>query len=471
MSEADRTELKRIETGHAEADVVLHGGFPASSTNIIMGQPGTGKTILAQQILFHNAGPDRPAVYLATLSEPLSKVLTYLQQFDFYDESRMLDSVLYQDIGEEILERGAEYMVEHVESLIREQRPGLLVIDSFKAVHDLSRSTGERRRLSARLGSLLSAYDITAFLVGEYVPDDVSLYPEFAVADGVVELARRGSDKRDERYLRVRKLRGSGYSEGLHAFEITPRGLRVYPRLVTPRSPPPYEPDGDRASTGVDGLDEIMEGGLLRSTTGLVLGAAGTGKTTLGLAFVLRGVESGEPSLFLNFQENPTQLAATIRRRGLDLDDYIGNGLHLRYVSPVELRIDSLVGELFDTVETHGIRRVVIDALGDLQLAAISVERFHDYLYSMTQLLAARRVTTLLTLEARHAPSYYGEGVRESRLSTLCDTLIALENDQRSDPPVRRLRVIKSRGSGHSLEPQPFVITPSGLKVGRRANG
>lgn len=456
-------DLERVSTGHDRADEVLHGGFPAHSINIIMGTPGTGKTILAQQLLFHNAADDRPVVYLSTLSEPLQKVLSYLQRFHFYDEEKMLGSVVYEDVGAEILEHGAGYLNEHIETLIRERRPRLLVVDSYKAVHDLAGSRQEMRRLSAQLGGLLSAYDITTFLIGEYVSEEVSEYPEFAVADGVVQLERRGTEKRDERFLRVLKLRGSGYAEGSHAFTISRDGLHVYPRLVTPPTAAHYQAPSGRLGTGVDGLDPVVGGGLPRSSTTLVLGTAGTGKTTLGLSFVLEGVRSGEPALFFNLQENPVQLGESLRRFGIDVEDYVERGLHLRYLSSVELRIDSMVVELFRMIRDEGIRRVVIDGLADLRLAATSGERFHDYVYSMVQQFKANGVTALLTLEGEHEPEFGEE--RRFRLSALCDGLIYLDIDLDRDSPQRLLRVIKARASEHPLDARPFAITGDGMRM------
>ncbi len=92
------TGAERIGTGSPQVDEILGGGFPAGSINLLMGHPGTGKTILAEQMLFHNAGDGRPVVFLSTLSEPLSKVVSYLQRFSFYDERKMFESVVYDDI-------------------------------------------------------------------------------------------------------------------------------------------------------------------------------------------------------------------------------------------------------------------------------------------------------------------------------------------------------------------------------------
>jgi circadian clock protein KaiC len=277
-----------------------------------MGEPGTGKTVFAEQLLFKNADAGRPVLYLTTLAEPLSKVVTYLQRFAFYDESKMGTEIVYDDVGSLLATEGPDALLPRLREAIETLGPKIIVIDSFKAIHDLSTSVARMRRLVSQLAGLLSAYDTTTFLVGEYRPQDIARYPEFAVADGIVEFARQNRSTTDERFLRVSKLRGSGYLEGLHGIHITSAGLEVYPRLISPVEPKDYATRRERVSTGVAGLDAMLHGGVWRGSTTLMVGPTGSGKTTLGLQFALAGVASGEAALYVNFQENPTQLARVI---------------------------------------------------------------------------------------------------------------------------------------------------------------
>lgn len=456
----------RIGTGVAELDEILGGGFPENSINIVMGHPGTGKTIVAEQLLFHNANGNRPVLYLTTLSEPLTKVITYLQRFGFYDEGKLGDSVIYDDIGPDLVERGVKVVLERVTEAIRELGPSIIVIDSFKAIHDLAPSVTEMRELIASLAGVLTSFATTTFLVGEYSESQIPQFPEFAVADGILELARRSTAKRDERYLRVLKLRGSQYAEGLHAFTITGDGLKVYPRLVTPTQFSAYDVNRERVTTGTEGLDQLLDGGPWRGSNTLVVGSAGTGKTTVGLAFALEGIRQGEQSLFVNFQENPTQLATAIDAFG-HADVLHDGGLRTLYASPVELQIDSVVVDIFRIIEDGRVRRVVIDSLGDLILASADRERFHDYLYSLCQHFASKCVTSLLTLETTtHQPQPWTGS--ELRVSSMSDVLIELGFTHGSEP-ARTLRVIKARGIAHDLGVHPFSIERGRTRVLRRA--
>jgi circadian clock protein KaiC len=452
----------RMSSGNAEADHILGGGFPTNSINIVMGHPGSGKTIFAEQLIFHNAGEDRPILYLTTLSEPLTKVVRYLQEFRFYDEAKLGTQVIYEDIGPQLAQDGASALIPLLEDAIRTLSPKVIVIDSFKAVHDLSISAMERRRMVYEMTALLTAFGTTAFLLGEYTEDDILIYPEFAVADGIVEMSRRRTGSRDERFFRVYKLRGSQYLEGAHAFRITGSGLDIYPRLVSPQIPEGYEPASERLSTGIPGLDEMLDGGLWRGSTTLLAGPSGAGKTTIGLQFALEGALRGEPTLYMNFQENPTQLVRTIRALGVDLEEAQAKGLDLVYASPVELQIDSIIVDMFRRIQQRNVRRLVIDALGDLASAATDPQRLHDYLYALVQHFAVSSITSVLNFETL-GNAIAGNGVQNA-MSYLSDNVLLLTLDG-EDRTRRRLRVLKTRGSAHDSRVREVEITASGLSV------
>ena len=454
--------MERMSSGNPEADHILGGGFPANSINIVMGHPGSGKTIFAEQLIFHNATGERPILYFTTLSEPLSKVVRYLQDFRFFDEAKLGTQVRYEDIGPQLAAEGGAALVGLLRQAITTVSPSVIVIDSFKAVHDLVPAVADRRRLVYEMTALLSAYGTTAFLLGEYTEDDILSYPEFAVADGIVELSRRRLGNRDERYFRVYKLRGSRYLEGAHAFRITSAGLDVYPRLVSPRLPEGYEPAAERLSTGVIGLDQMLDGGLWRGTTTLLAGPSGAGKTTIGLQFAFEGARQGESTLYMSFQENPTQLARTIRGLGADLEELERRGVDLVYASPVELQIDSIIVDLFRRIEQRGVRRLVLDAVGDLASAATDPQRLHDYLYALVQHLAVRTITSVLNFETTGA-SIAHAGMQNA-MSYLSDNvlLLTLDGDERTR---RALRVLKTRGSAHDTRVREVEIGPGGLRV------
>lgn len=455
-----------ISTGNAQMDQILHGGFPSNSINIIMGQPGTGKTIFAEQMVFHHATDDaRPILYITTLSEPVAKVLTYLQRFTFFDEEQIGTTVHYQDIGPELAKNGIAALLPYMKEAIHSLQPKIVVIDSFRALHDLAESTQVMRRMLYELTGMLTAFATTVFLVGEYTEEQSRILPEFAIADGIVQFLRSTQSTRDERFLRVLKLRGSAYLEGLHGCRITSSGLEIYPRLVTPEIPTDYISREERISCGVDGFDKVIGGGLLRGTTTVLAGPTGSGKTTFAMQFCLNGAEKNERTLYVNFQENPTQLAKLIRALGADLSKLATAGLELLYVSPVELQIDSIIVNLFHLIQEKSIQRVVIDSIGDLALASSDSNRLHDYLYALVQHFTVKGVTSIVTYETFGSMM---EGSKESigisRFSNISDNIFLLAVPQEPEF-IRTVRCIKARGTEHNPKPQKFEITRCGIEL------
>jgi circadian clock protein KaiC len=455
---------KCISTGNAEMDKILKGGFPTNSINVIMGQPGTGKTIFAEQLIFHHAKvSDRPILYLTTLSEPMSKVLTYLQRFSFFDETKVGSAVHYRDIGFELTQDGVGALNTQLKEAIHELSPKIIVVDSFKALHDLAESPQEMRRALYELTGMLAAYETTVFFIGEYTEENSRVMPEFAIADGIVQFLRSAVSTRDERFVRVLKLRGSSYLEGLHGCSITSSGLDIFPRLVSPAVPEKYTWQQERIKSGIEGFDQMVGGGLLRGSTTLLEGNAGTGKSIFSLQFALQALREQGRSLYVNFQENPTQLSRSIRALGFDPDQCKAAGLDLLYESPVELQIDSIIVKIFRLIEEQDIKRVVIDAIGDLELLSRDLDRVHDYIYSLAQHLAVKGITSIMTYET--SPNLQGTSHQANgRFSNMSDNIVLLE-PAREPAFERAISCLKARGTEHDLKPHRFEISSNGIHI------
>ncbi len=465
--------MRRIATHVPGLDAVLEGGLPAGTTIIIGGLPGAGKTVLASQIAFTNASEDFPVLIVTTASEPMSRMIRFMQGFDFFDVEKVGNVVYYEDIGPVLAAEEEIDALSWLGEQVLERQPGLLVVDSFKAFVELVDDQAGFRRAFYRLAAELATIDCVTLLVGEYGPDEKSFVsPEVSIADGILYMFNRPLGLKDRRCLRVQKLRGSSYMPGEHSLRISRAGVEVFPRFVTPPSPTKYEVATERVPTGIEGLDAMFLGGPLRGTTTLVAGDPGVGKTVTCLHFLLNGALRGEPGLYVSFQEDPNQLAQVARNFGFDVADLQSRGLaEIFYTSPVELDIDEHVPKIAHLVERLKAKRVVIDSVTDFEAGAFfDKERFFNYVYSLVQWFKDRRISAMMT--AQTAEMFGSSLILTGRgISYIADNLVVLRYVPRGSEIRRVVAVFSSRGSDHSKEVREYLITEEhGPIVGDRVD-
>lgn len=451
----------RLKSGNRRFDELFNGGLLADGIVLITGLPGSGKTILAQQYLFNNATADRPGIYLSTVSEPMEKILRFGQSLDFFDANAIGTSVFYRDLGDVLAAEGLKGILEQVEQLLMVRRPRILVIDSFKAIHDYASQNDDVRSFLHGLAASLSVFPVTVFLLGEYVADDVAHYPEFAVVDVIVSLENERNLQRERRVVQITKLRGSDFRSGRHAYRITSSGIDAFPRLADSSDEADYRLSQERIESGIQGLDEMLNEGYWKGSSTLVAGPSGSGKTLLGLHFIFAGVDQGQRRLIANFQENPTQLKRMCAGFGWSLDEGM---VEVMYRSPIDIHIDEWVYDLLDTVRRTGSERVLIDSLGDLRLAAGDEIRFREYMYSLLQRLSKSGVSVVMTQEI--AEFFGAKRIGEQDISHLSDNVILLQYLPDKSQLSRAITVLKTRATSHDPSIREFSVTEKGISIG-----
>lgn len=451
----------RFMSGDRHLDAVLGGGLPANALNMIIGLPGSGKTILAEQFMFHNASSERPGLFLSTVSEPLDKVLRYGQTLAFFDTQAIGTRIFFEDLGRQLNSGGLDEVLTRVRTLIAERRPGMIVIDSFKALSDYAADGRHQREFLHEMAGILSALPTTTFWVGEYAPEEMTTRPAFAIADGIISLTTRREAERAIRHLEVLKLRGTGFMSGEHAYRIARDGLHVFPRLAERVLPSPYELQGERISSGIPAIDQMLGDGYWAGASTMVAGPSGSGKTIMGMHFVFNGAAAGEPGIIATLQENATQLERVARGFGWSLGN---ESVELMYRSPVDLYLDEWVYELLDVMDRTGARRVFIDSLGDLRRAAVDELRFREYLYSLLQRCTRDQISVMMSQET--AGPFAGSQLSEGDISHLSDNVILLQFVPREAQLHRAVIVLKTRASRHDPDIREFTISPEGITVG-----
>ena len=444
----------RLTSGDKGLDTILGGGLPANGINLIIGLPGSGKTILSQQLAFACATEERPAIYLSTVSEPFEKMLRYGQTLSFFDRDAIGKSVFYEDLGSTVGgDGGLGAALERIAALIEERRPGIIAIDSFKALAAFAEEAQAFRRFLHDLAALLTSHPITSFWIGEYGDDETRDAPESAVADGIIALGTQHANERSLRLIEVTKLRGSEFRSGRHGYRLSRDGIPV--REET------YSIAHQRISSGIPPLDRMLAEGYRQGSSTLVAGPSGVGKTLMGLHFVFNGAANGESGVIATLQENPIQLQRIAAGFDWSLDD---EQVTVMYRSPNDVYIDEWVYELLALVEATGATRVLIDSLSDLQFAATDPVRFHEFIYSLTQRLSRDGISPIMTSEV--ADLFHVGSLAEYGISHLSDNVILLQYLRARSRLVRTVTVVKSRASAHDPEIREFDITPDGIVLG-----
>ncbi|MDI6751533.1 MAG: ATPase domain-containing protein [bacterium] len=463
-----KAKLPIIPTGLKGLDnVILGGGLPQYSLNIVCGPPGSGKTIFCYQMLFFNAGQQNKAVCFSTVSEPPIKTLRYLQQFNFFELEKFKEHIKLRDLTTVLKNvqegKGIGEVINFIREEIEKESASFVLIDSFKAISSIIGGQDAMRRLIYGLAAELSVLQCTAFLIGEYTENEALTDPVFNIADGIIVLSsdRKGYLRRN--YIEVLKMRGTDYFAGRHRFLIDSSGINVYPRLKPIEIAIPIEScERKRIKTGIEGLDKMTNGGLYLGSATLLAGQSGTGKTILSLKFLDEGARNGQKGLLVSFEESPPHLFSMAKTLGIELDKLVKEEkIILCHASPVELSVDKFHYQLISLIRENKIERVVIDSISDISITIADPVNLKNYLLSLVTQLSGLGVTLLLSSEMPEERF----GVTTTQLSVVIDAIITMRYKEANDIIKRVISVIKMRGSNHDKRIREYEITNDGLVI------
>jgi circadian clock protein KaiC len=420
--------------------------------------------------MFALATRERPALFFTVLGEPPVKMLRYQQQFTFFNFEKIGDSVRYVNLSDEVSTGDFDMVLARITQEVQAFSPGLVFIDSFRSVmlkeQHQSEGTISMQRFIHHLGILLSGWQATSFMIGEYLSES-DPHPVFTVADGLVALDQSVYRNSMVRKMQVLKMRGQATRPGMHTFRITGSGIEIFPPAVVRIDSGNATGGGSlprsdvRLATGVPCLDEMLGGGLPSGYSLLVAGPSGSGKTILATAFLAEGVRRGEPGVIVAFEQTPSQ--SWVRT----LDDMVRAGqIGLINTRTLDLSMDEIVQHLTNLIQKIKATRVVIDSLSGFELAVAPTFRddFRESLFRMVTVLSGLGVTVLLTseledryLDLRFSP--YGSAF-------LTDAIIVQRYIEVDSTLKRVMAVVKVRASAHSSEIRQFEITDDGIVIG-----
>jgi circadian clock protein KaiC len=465
MSEDGVVGLQRLPSGIAGLDIILGGGFLKGGLYIIQGPPGTGKTTLGNQLCFrHVAGKPR-ALYVTLLAEYHARMMQHLSIMSFFDISKIPDQLTYLNGLRVLHDEGLKGLLALLRREITTGGASVLVLDGIVPARRVAEDDQAFNEFVHELQIIAIATECTVFILTS--SQGIKVTPEHTMVDGIIELTDQLSGWTAESSLQVVKFRGSAFLRGRHAFKITSDGIVVHPRiealLARPSRPDAGSPRS--ISCGIDQLDVMLGGGLPASSTTMIMGPSGTGKTTLGLQFLAR-CSPAEPGLLFGFYETPARLDAKIAAVCQPLRGLIdSDAVEVRWQPPTDDLLDAYGERLLQAVHRRKVKRLFIDGLGAFkQASSTEPSRIGNFLTALMNEMRVLGVTTLYTLEV---PDIMGPTIRTpiGDLSSLAENLILLRFVEVGSQLRRLISILKVRDSQFDASLHEYVTSGQGLLI------
>ena len=457
-------------TGVPGLDEILRGGLPANRLYLLKGSPGVGKTTIALQFLLEGLRIGQKSLYI-TLSETRDEIAAVARSHGWNIDGLAIFelSALEQQLAQESqntvfhpseieLSRTTEILLSRIER----EKPDRLVIDSLSELRLLSDTALRYRRQMLSIKQFLAGRAITAVVLDDHADGNGDLHVQ-SIAHGVVTIEQLESDYGAERRrVKINKLRGVNFAGGFHDAVIAPGGMTIFPRLVAAEHR--IEVEVERLPTGVPELDSLLGGGIERGTSCLLLGPAGTGKSTLAIQFSLAAARRGEHSVLCLFDESPYILLARADSLGLSLREHVKSGLvELLQIDPAERAPGEFIHMIKERVLRRQVRSVLIDSLNGY-LHAMSEARFLNIqLHELLAFLGNHGVITTMTV-AQHG--IVGQMSSPVDLTYLADTVMLLRYFEQEGRIHKAISLVKKRIGRHEDTIRELKLDSSGVRVG-----
>lgn len=459
----------QLSSGVPGLDRVLHGGYLRGQSYLVRGGPGCGKTTLGLQFLYGGLEAGVPVLFI-TLGEPADQIRRNADTLGFdgaaltiLDLSPAPDSFLRADTYDLFSPGEVEHepLVEAIEAAIAAGQPQRVFVDSMTQFRYLMPNAFQFRKQAVAFLRYLSHNGATTLFTSEDSPEAPDADLQF-LCDGILTLDFRLR----ERTLTVAKFRGSDFLRGVHPIQLGDRGLALMPSLETD----PSEIAGTLAplkvlSMGVVEMDEMLQGGLERSTITILTGPSGVGKTTLALQFIKEAAGRGERSVVYLLEEEPATLSRRCEAVNIPIGAMVERGtLELIAIEPLRYTPDEFAQLVCRDVEQRDTKIVAIDSLAGYRLS-FSQGDMARHLHALCRYLKSHGVTTVLINEMETITGdFQATGLS---ISYLADNIIFLRFIEIRGELRKAIGVLKKRLSDFEKTLREFEITRYGLKVGR----
>jgi circadian clock protein KaiC len=470
MSDTSTEAAERSQTGVAGLDDILSGGFTPHRLYLVDGDPGAGKTTLALQYLIEGAKRGEKCLYI-TLSETKEELLAgaashgwSLDGIDIVEltaEESDLDAdarITMYPAAEVELHETTNKILEAVEKI----NPSRVVFDSLSEMRLLAQSSLRYRRQILALKQFFIGRKSTVLLLDDKTSEGSDLHLQ-SIAHAVISLEQLapvfGAARRR---LRVIKFRGTDYRGGYHDFAIRRGGLEVFPRLVAIEHRTAFV--RERIQSGVTALDALLGGGPDRGTSTLLMGPAGSGKSTIAVQYAVACADRGEHSVIFAFDESAETLEARTTSLGIKFKEGCDAGqVRVQQIDPAELSPGEFAYLVRQAVEKDRARVVVIDSLNGYMNAMPEERYLTAQLHELLTYLGRQGVTTLMVV-AQHG--MLGSNMQSPvDTSYLADSVVLLRYFEYAGKVKKAISVVKKRSGEHEESIRELRFSREGIHL------
>ncbi|MCC6411900.1 MAG: circadian clock protein KaiC [Saprospiraceae bacterium] len=460
--------LLKTPTGISGLDEITNGGFPKGRPVLICGSAGCGKTLFAAQFLVKGITDyNEPGVFMS-FEETASDLTQNFKSLGFDFEKLKAEKKLRIDhvrIERTEIEETGEYDLDGLFIRLNYAIDAIgakrVVLDTIESLFSGMENTALLRSEIRRLFSWLKEKGVTAIITGERGESSLTRQGlEEYVSDCVILLDFRVIEQIATRRLRIVKYRGSTHGTNEYPFLIDENGISVLPVTSLKLD---YKSSTEIVSLGLPALDDAFStGGIYRASSTLITGTAGTSKTILASYFAMSSCKRKEPTLYFSFEESPDQLERNMATIGIDFKQAIQSKLlHIHASRPSLLGLEMHLMVINNLLAELKPRTVIIDPISSLITIGNSSE-VRAMLVRLMDTLKINQINALFTSLTHEGHSGYNSSALDM-VSSLADTWINLENEERNSEMVRSLLIVKSRGMGHTNNKQDFTITNKGI--------
>jgi circadian clock protein KaiC len=466
----DNEDPGKAHTGVAGLDEILSGGLPRHQLYLLQGKPGTGKTTLALQFLMEGAIAGERVLYV-TFSETKAELdlVAKSHGWEFTRLSILELSAISAQVGaktQSTLFHPSEIELSRTVNLlfekIKEINPSRIVFDSVSELRLLAESSLKYRRQMLALKEFFIGRGCTVLLLDDLTTEAGDLHVQ-SIVHGVLLLEKfRAAYGAERRQFHIVKLRGVGFRGGTHDYVIERGGVRMFPRIVDAEVELTFK--RETFSSGVRELDSLLGGGIDRGTSNLILGPAGSGKSTIAIRFAVSAAQRGQKVAMYAFEESLLNLYTRAESLGIDLRPYVNSGLvKLRKVDPAELTPGQFATLLREATDRDKADLVIIDSLNGYIHAMPEQQFLMLQLHELLAYLSNRGVVTIMILAQA---GIMGSMQAPLDLTYVADAVIITRYFEAFGRVKKAISVIKKRTGMHEETLRELRIGKGGVCVG-----